>query len=84
VAEPTENSTASFFPSIHWLITLKILKSNVKKVLYNKDSAIKNAMSPNRFIKTALIAAFPAWTRVVQKLINIKEQIPTPSHPKNS
>ena len=37
-----------------------------------------------RVAKTALIAAFPACTRVVQKLIIKYEQIPTPSQPTNS
>jgi len=31
----------------------------------------------------ALFAALLAWTLVNQKLISKKEQIPTPSHPKN-
>jgi len=57
----------------------KVLKFNKIKIMamIKKTSAIL-------FIIIALIAAFTAKILVYQKLINKKEQTPTPSHPTKS
>lgn len=66
------------------IIPAIVRKSIVPKTLKVYTVPIKNPISPIRFINIALIAALFACIRVYQKLINKKEQIPTPSHPKNN
>ena len=45
---------------------------------------VRRNKSPILLIKKALVAAFPACTRVYQKPINKYEHKPTPSQPRNS
>jgi hypothetical protein len=53
---------------------------NVKKTPH---IPIINPKSPTRLTSIALMADFPAWILVNQKLINRKEAKPIPSQPRN-
>jgi hypothetical protein len=61
---------------LNTIIKFKVLKYKKIKIIANKKKT-----SAIRFISIAFTAAFTAKILVYQKLINKKEQTPTPSQP---